>query len=293
MPRYLRRVVARSRVTTSPASPDDVVPDSARALAVTPGGVWTALAAVLAVTVGGLVWLAAASAPIFVYGEGLLLPSSGLFSITSPIDGLVIGYEVKPGDQIAAGDRVAKVLSVDGEEYTIKSAFDGTLASGGTALGSPVKRGGIVGGLVPKKIDGTRQENNAKVLDSTSVFVPMASVTDLHVGMSVALAVKQFPESVYGGIRGLVTAVATSPSSSQELENFSGLNDTLVKTIDQGGEPVVQVELALQLDESTQSGYSWTIGSGPNTIVTLGSITQMSVLISEQGLVDLSEFESG
>ncbi len=74
-------------------------------------------------------------------GHSAAGPSDG--SITAPMPGKVIGLFVKPGDTVAAGDRLL-VLEAMKMEHRLTAPFDGTVESVAVAAGAQVSEGALL-----------------------------------------------------------------------------------------------------------------------------------------------------
>lgn len=67
------------------------------------------LAALIALIVGGAIWAFMIRVPITVGGSGILLERGGLFEVTSGSRGRLINFSVAPGDQVKAGQEIARL----------------------------------------------------------------------------------------------------------------------------------------------------------------------------------------
>ncbi|HZP79396.1 MAG TPA: NHLP bacteriocin system secretion protein [Pseudolabrys sp.] len=70
---------------------------------------WIGLGALVALILGGAVWGATIDVPITVGGSGILLAPGGLLEVTSGSRGRVVNFSIAPGDQVKAGQEVARL----------------------------------------------------------------------------------------------------------------------------------------------------------------------------------------
>jgi HlyD family secretion protein len=70
---------------------------------------WIGLGALVALIVIGAIWALVLRVPITVGGSGILLEPGGLFEVTSGSRGRLINFSVAPGDQVTAGQEIAKL----------------------------------------------------------------------------------------------------------------------------------------------------------------------------------------
>lgn len=74
---------------------------------------WAALAAVIGVTAAGVVWALFATAPVKVEGGGIVLPEEGLLEIVADGAGRIDDLNLRPGQTVAEGDRIAEFARTD------------------------------------------------------------------------------------------------------------------------------------------------------------------------------------
>lgn len=70
---------------------------------------WIGLSALLALIVVGAIWALTIRVPITVGGSGILLEPGGVFEVTSGSRGRLVAFTVAPGDQVKAGQEIAKL----------------------------------------------------------------------------------------------------------------------------------------------------------------------------------------
>jgi len=70
---------------------------------------WIGLGALVALIVGGAIWALTIRVPITIGGSGILLEPGGLLEVTSGSRGRLVHFNVAPGDQVTAGQEIARV----------------------------------------------------------------------------------------------------------------------------------------------------------------------------------------
>jgi HlyD family secretion protein len=83
----------------------------------------------------------------------------------------------------------------------------------------------------------------------------------------------------YGSLLGKVTWVAEFPSTSRGMIRLLG-NEALVTKLMQQGPPI-QVNVALERDPSTPTGYRWSSSRGPNLKISSGTLASGDVVVQE------------
>ena len=98
-----RRQIFRQAALDRLASPEQVD----RPLRVVGGQGWLALAVFLFGLGGFLVWVVSAEAPVKVQGRGIMIAAGGLDQIVANTQGRLKSLDIRPGDLVAAGQKVA------------------------------------------------------------------------------------------------------------------------------------------------------------------------------------------
>jgi len=86
-------------------------------LQVTSPRMWLALAGFVVLIVVGLVWGILGRAADQVTGIGVMLPSAGLYDLSSPTPGIVQGIKARNGDELTAGETVLYLALADGSPF--------------------------------------------------------------------------------------------------------------------------------------------------------------------------------
>jgi biotin carboxyl carrier protein len=234
---------------------------------------WLALAGFIVLIAAGLVWGFLGRAADQVEGIGVMLPSDGLYDLSSPSPGTVRAITVRNGDAVKAGGTVLTLAHADGSTEPVTSAIDGTVLALLVKLGSYVDAGTPVATIEPTGSD-------LQVV----MFVGASDGKQVRPGMTVFVAPSTTPSSQFGTMTGTVVEVSSLTVSAEQLGVTLGTNSPLIKPLlDRGPalEVVVQLERA-----KTPSGFRWTASNGPDFPVTSGTLADASVVIDASSPVE-------
>ena len=269
--------------TTDESMIDDVVaPGKGRAvtpaeqveqrLQVTSPRMWLALVGFVVLIVAGLVWGILGRAADQVTGVGVMLPSAGLYDLSSPNAGVVRGITVRNGDPVTAGKTVLTMFRADGGVQDVTSAIDGTILAVLVKLGSYVPAGSPVATIEPAGSD-----------QQVVIFVGAADGKQIRPGMTAFVSPSTTPSSQYGTMRGTVTEISGLTVSAEELGVTLGTNSPLIPVLLDRGPAL---EVAVQLERAdTPSGFAWTASNGPDFPITSGTLADGSVVIKQSSPV--------
>lgn len=169
-------------------------------------------------------------------------------SLTAPVDGTVVDFNINSGDQVSTGQVVMRLL--------------------------PVKT---------RKRDQYEIENLAL---RAIIFVPNNDGKKIRPGMLAHIMPSTVKLQKDGFIRGRVLSVARIPSSREgmmrRLKNATQV-DTLLRT----GAPF-EVELELDPDPTSPNGFRWSSGRGPDISIDAGTIAAAEVVIGRQRVISLA-----
>jgi hypothetical protein len=84
------------------------------------------------------------------------------------------------------------------------------------------------------------------------LYLTAEQVQNVTPGLAVLIAPVSISTQEYGFIRGQVVSIATQPTESGNTST---------------GASVFEVRIDLEQDNNTPTGYAWTIGNGPTTIL--------------------------
>jgi multidrug efflux pump subunit AcrA (membrane-fusion protein) len=265
--------------TTDESMIDDVVaPGKGRAvtpaeqveqrLQVTSPRMWLALVGFVVLIVVGLVWGILGRAADQVTGIGVMLPSEGLYDLSSPTPGIVRGISARNGDKLTAGETVLYLGLADGSVKEVSSAIDGTILALLVKLGSYIDAGSPVATIEPAGSDL-----------QVAMFVGAGDGKQIRPGMTAFIAPSTTPSSQYGTLKGKVTEVSGLTVSAEQLAVTLGANSPLIPVLLERG-PALEVTVQLERADNP-SGFVWSASNGPDFPITSGTLVDASVVIDE------------
>lgn len=111
------------------------------------------------------------------------------------------------------------------------------------------------------------------------LFVPASAGKKVEPGMPVRVTPSTVKREEYGSILGRVTWVAEFPSTSRGMNRLLG-NEALVNKLMAEGPPI-QVDVALERDPATPTGFRWSSSQGPSVKISSGTLAQGDVIVRE------------
>lgn len=117
------------------------------------------------------------------------------------------------------------------------------------------------------------------------LFVPASAGKRVQPGMRVRVSPSTVKREEYGSMIGRVTWASEYPSTSRGMTRLLG-NEALVQRLMQEGPPI-QVNVALEKDPQTPTGYRWSSSTGPNVRISSGTLATGSVVVREERPIDL------
>jgi multidrug efflux pump subunit AcrA (membrane-fusion protein) len=237
-------------------------------LQVTSPRMWLALAGFVVLIVVGLVWGILGRAADQVTGIGVMLPSQGLYDLSSPTPGVVRGISARNGDELTTGETVLYLALADGSVKEVTSAIDGTILALLVKLGSYVDAGSPVATIEPAGSDLL-----------VAMFVGAGDGKQVRPGMTAFIAPSTTPSSQYGTLRGKVTEVSGLTVSAEQLAVTLGANSPLIPVLLERG-PALEVTVQLERADNA-SGFVWSASNGPDFPITSGTLVDGSVVIDE------------
>lgn len=112
------------------------------------------------------------------------------------------------------------------------------------------------------------------------LFVPAESGKRVAEGMAARVSPANVQREEYGYMLGEVTWVAEFPSTARGMTRLLA-NEALVSRLMEQGPPV-QVNVRLETDPRTPSGYRWSSSAGPPVRVSSGTLVTGGVVVEEQ-----------
>jgi HlyD family secretion protein len=111
------------------------------------------------------------------------------------------------------------------------------------------------------------------------LFVPASTGKQVQPGMTVRISPSTVKREEYGSLLGKVTWVAEFPSTTRGMVRLLGNEALVTKLMEQG--PPIQVNVALNRDPSTPTGYRWSSSHGPNLKISSGTLASGDIVVKE------------
>jgi HlyD family secretion protein len=117
------------------------------------------------------------------------------------------------------------------------------------------------------------------------LFVPATAGKRVQPGMTVRISPSTVKREEFGSILGKVTWAAEYPSTARGMVRLLG-NEALAQKLMQEGPPI-QVNVALERDPATPSGFRWSSSTGPNLKISSGTLASGDVVVRREAPINL------
>lgn len=231
---------------------------------------WVALTGALVLISGFLVWGVLARPPVMTSASGVISTTGGPLEVGAGLDGAVTSVYVSVGTNVEAGNVLAVLIDQAGREVRATTPVAGTVIEVATQEGDFIRSGQGIATI-------QRFDENLLAL----ALVPASSITGIVEGDEALVSPNSVPAGQYGYLKGVVTSVASTPMSVSRLEQLV-MSVAGYPTIDTIDEPLIEVQIVLAADETTPSGLSWTIGTGPPFTLVAGTPWSGNIVIGNQ-----------
>lgn len=170
----------------------------------------------------------------------------------------------------------------------VVSSVNGTVEEITVNAGEVVLPGGSIGKLTLA---------NPDVEANVIALFHVGDAKRLTPGMTVEVIPDLYPRERYGGMVAEVVEVGEKPVTEAELANLVGSRELAFKLLlgrderdPEKPQPittsVIKVELELEPNPDTPSGYQWTEKAGPSQKITDGTTSDVHVVLEERSLID-------
>ena len=231
---------------------------------------WIALVGVVSLIGGFLVWSVLARPPVTASVGGVISTAGGPLEVGATVEGSVDSMFVTVGTQVELGNTLATIIGAQGQKVRIRTPVAGTVIELATQEGDFVSSGEGIATI-------QRVDQNLVAL----ALVPSSSIAGIVPGDPVQIAPDAVSSGQYGYITGTVSSVASTPMSVSRVQRLVG-GVAGYESLSSVAEPIIEVEIALDLDESTPSGFAWTIGAGPPYELVSGTPWQGQVITGDK-----------
>ncbi|HKV10045.1 MAG TPA: NHLP bacteriocin system secretion protein, partial [Thermoanaerobaculia bacterium] len=186
------------------------------------------------------------------------------------------------GQQVEAREAQIRDLEIELRERQARLTETARVVSNrpGRVLELLVDRGDVVNPGTPLLNLEVASEELQAVL-----FVPASAGKRVQPGMRVRVSPSTVKREEYGSMIGRVTWASEYPSTSRGMTRLLG-NEALVQRLMQEGPPI-QVNVALEKDPKTPTGYRWSSSTGPSVQISSGTLATGSVVVREERPINL------
>ncbi|HEX2915080.1 MAG TPA: HlyD family efflux transporter periplasmic adaptor subunit [Chloroflexia bacterium] len=262
MPQKIFREAALERLAT-PEQLDKL-------LQVTDRKGWLALAGIVVLLALALLWSIFGTLPrTLPVNNGILLRQGGIQEIRSSETGQLITLRIKAGDQLQAGQVIGELKTEQGATVDLKSPYKGTVLEILAETNSVLKPDAVL----------ARLEETDRPLQAV-LLVPLSEGKRLKPGMQAQLSPSPVNAQSEGYLLGTVSYVGEYPVTAEGLQLLLKSKE-LVESLTTAG-PVLKVEVALQADPATFSGFKWTSLQGPDLKLTNGTLCRANLILGDK-----------
>jgi len=117
------------------------------------------------------------------------------------------------------------------------------------------------------------------------LFVPASAGKKVQKGMPVRIAPSTVKREEFGTMLGKVVWVAEFPSTARGMTRLLGNEALVTKLMEQG--PPIQVDVSLERDPATPTGYRWSSSRGPSLKISSGTLTSGDVVVKTDRPISL------
>ena len=117
------------------------------------------------------------------------------------------------------------------------------------------------------------------------LFVPASSGKQVKPGLTARISPSNVKREEYGFILGKVVWSAEFPSTSRGMLRLLANQELVNKLMKEG--PPIQIDVALERDPATPTGFKWSSSRGPELEISSGTLAVGSVIVREERPISL------
>jgi HlyD family secretion protein len=172
------------------------------------------------------------------------------------------------------------------EGQTVVSPYDGTVGEIKHNVGELARQGAALLSLLPDDAPAAPAGAAEEPALVAVLYVPASDGKKIATGMTAEIEPSTVRREEYGFIFGHVRSVAELPSTQDGMMRILA-NAELVTALSASGAPF-EIEVELTRDPHTPSGFHWSSGRGPNTVVGPGTLAKGQVWVHRQRLIEFA-----
>lgn len=117
------------------------------------------------------------------------------------------------------------------------------------------------------------------------LFVPASAGKQVRPGLTARISPSNVKREEYGFIVGKVVWAAEFPSTSRGMLRLLANQELVNKLMLEG--PPIQIDVALEKDPATPTGFKWSSSRGPELDISSGTLASGSVIVREERPINL------
>lgn len=248
---------------------------------------WITLISLLILAFAVILWAIFGSIPITLEGRGIVMNPQGLMvNIPAEWEGTVRQVDVKAGDSIEKGSKIAEIFDFRQElkakkdketrssYYSVYSPYSGHVLEVLTSIGDRV--------VVGSPLVWIEYFSEEKALHFFYGYFPIEQGKRIIVGMKVDIELSSVNSQEYGHLMGTVKAVsdyAVSKESIIKMVHSKELTDYLAWGTQAVVEVLIDVKRTPGALPGTPEEYEWSSGKIPGVVITSGTVCKINAIV--------------
>ena len=241
-----------------------------RAITISSPMSWLALLGIVLIIVATVIWSIFGTLPTTATVNGIIVNPENAGTVYCDHAGTVTKVLKKSGDNIKAGDEIAKIKNSANKEFSIKATQSGTLSAVMVEVDSPVYTGAEVARYTPSI-------NQDQIV---VCYVPLATAKQLKKDMQVLVYPTSVDSQKYGHMECWVESIGEYAAATTNMWYVVGADNLIAEQFVASG-PVVPVICRFKTDSSTKSGLYWTSDNAKDLTVSNGSFISAKIVVDE------------
>ena len=234
--------------------------------------IWVGVIGLAILLAAGVLWIAIAKETITADAPAVIVPPSGVYTVGSPVSGVVSSVLVREGGVVRSGQPLALVRpGASASAVGVRTPVSGRVLAVEIRVGDASTPGSPMFVIVPLRTPAM-----------AIALYPESSVAQLAVGQSALVTVSGVSPERYGKAVGRVAAIEEVPVSEQRLKQLTGDFSLTALSRQSGGLREVRIRLT---PAHTPSGLAWEGGPGPAAPLSVGSRAVAAVTVSQKTLL--------
>ncbi|HEX2916142.1 MAG TPA: NHLP bacteriocin system secretion protein [Chloroflexia bacterium] len=235
---------------------------------------WIALIGLAMVVIVAIIWGFLGAIPSVMQARGVLIKPDGILDIKSAEAGSLLNLSVVPGQSVKQGQVIGQVRTSGATPVDLISPATGTV------LDLNLEKG--------QKVDTTTSVGRIEASDQPLrglIYISLAEGKRLKPGTKVQIAPSNVQTAKSGYLLGTISSISQFPATSASIIS-SVKSQELAQAIESVG-PSLKLEVTLDTDQSTVSGYRWTTSEGPKIKLNSGTLFNATLIMDEQQPINL------